>query len=335
MKYRIIAAIVLPIFVVNLGGSTFADTKSGKSSASQLVHMLPASDGVVTFNVKRSFNDALPKLLAGNQPLFAKVNRHIEEFQAKTGVDIRQFDDVAAGVTTRQIAPKQYDVDPVVIARGQTSTATLINSAKTAVGGKHREERVGDRVMYVFETKDAAKIAPNAKALNKMAEVAVAAIDDKTLAFGDVDRVRATLEAKTKVSSELIVMLEKNPTSVATFAAKPPAGLKAFLPLENDELGKNIDSIQYIYGGADVGVDSATIRMTARTAQNAQAKSLFDTLDGLQAFGKVLLGGAKGDDKKVYARLVDSAKFSLKANEVNFDLTVPQNDIDFLVGLIK
>ena len=335
MKYRIIAAIVLSIFVLNLGGSTFADTRSRKSTASQLVHMLPTSDGVVTFNVKRSFNDALPKLLAGNQPLLSKINGKIEEFQAKTGVDIRQFDDVAVGVTTRQIGPKQYDVDPVVIARGQTSTATLINAAKAAVDGKQREERVGDRVMYVFEAKDAAKIAPKAKALDKMAEVAVAAIDDKTLAFGEVERVRATLEAKTKVASELVVMLEKNPTSAATFAARPPAGLKAFLPLENDELGKNIDSIQYLYGAADVGADNATVRMTARTSQNAQAKSLFDTLDGLQALGKVFLGGAKGDDKKVYARLVDSAKFSLKANEVSFDLTVPQNDIDFLVGLIK
>ena len=285
MKYRIIAVIVLSIFVLNLGGSTFADTKSRKSSASQLVNMLPASDGVVTFNVKRSFNDALPKLLAGNQPLLTRVNRHIEDFQAKTGVDIRQFDDVAVGVTARQIASKQYDVDPVVIARGQTSTATLINSAKTAVGGKSREERVGERIMYVFEAKDAAKIAPNAKALEKVKEVAVAALDDKTLAFGVVDRVRATLDARTKVSSELIVMLEKNPASVATFAVKPPAGLKEFLPLENDELGKNIDSIQYLYGAADVGADTATIRTTARTAQNAQAKSLFDTLDGLQALG--------------------------------------------------
>jgi hypothetical protein len=130
-------------------------------------------------------------------------------------------------------------------------------------------------------------------------------------------------------------MLEKDPTSVAAFAAKPPTGLKAFIPLDNDELGKNIDSIQYIYGSANLVGDKANIHVTARTLQNAQAAGLHETLEGLQVVGKAILGGAKGADKKVYARLIESAKFSVKANELTFDLTVPQSDIDVLVGLLK
>ena len=332
MKYRIIAAIILSIFVLNLGGSTFADTRSGKSSANQLAYMLPASDGVLTFNVKRSFNDAVPKLLAGNQPMLGKVNGKIEDFKTRTGIDIRQFDDAAIGVTARQTAVKKYDVDPVIVARGQVATGSILESAKSVLKDEYKEERIGSRVMYIFRAEAVARVHGRG---GELPDMAVAALDDKTLAFGHVDRVRATLEGKTKVPSELIVMLEKNPAAVASFAVKPPAGLKAFLPIENDELGQNIDSIQYLYGAADVAADAATVKVTARTTQNAQAKSLHDTLGGLQMLGKAFLGGAKGDDKKVYARLVESAKFTLRANEVTFDLTVPQNDIDFLVGLIK
>jgi len=335
MKYRIIAALILGTMVFGLGGSTYADTKAKKASMNQLVSLLPASDGVVTFDVKRFFSDALPQVLAGNQPLLAKVTGKVDSIRAKIGIDIRQFDEVAIGVSARHIAAKKYDVDPVVVARGQMTSASLIGAAKLAAKAKYREERVGERVIYVFDTAKLTAQAPGLKVTGQMTEVGVAAVDDRTLAFGDVGRVRATLEGRTKVSSDLIVMLEKNPTAVAAFAAKPPAGLKNFIPMENDELGKSIDSIQFIYGNADVVADKAIVHLTARTLQNAQATGLYQTMEGLQMIGKAFLGGAKGADKQVYARLVQNAKISMKANEVTLDLVVPQADLDILVGMIK
>lgn len=335
MNYRIVTFAILSVFVLNLSGSTLADTTNKRSSAGQLVAMLPASDGVVTLNVRRFFGEAVPRLLANNQSVFGTVNRKIEEFQGKTGIDIRKFDDVAIGVTTRQIAAKKYEIDPVVIARGQTATVSLIAKAKEGSAGKFREEKVGDRVMFIFDAQTVAKMAPTAKTAGRMSEVAVAALDDRTLAFGDVARVRQTLEAKTKVGLDLIAMLEKDPAAVASFAGKTPAGLKNLLPLENDAFGKNIDSIRYVYGSADVAAEAATVRVTARTALDTQANELHQTLDGLRTLGKALLSGAKGDDKQLYTRLLEAARFTVKANEVTFDLTVPQSDIDQLAGLMK
>ena len=336
MKYRIFAVLVLSVLVLNLGGSTFADSKAKRANMTQLIALLPASDGVVVFDVKRFFVEAMPKLGSTNQAMLAKVSGKIDDFQKRTGVDIRQFDDVAIGVSTRQIAEKKFDVDPVVIGRGQITSASLIGAAKVASKSKYREERVGDRVMYVFDAqKVVAQPGPGAAVLDKVKEVAVAALDDKTVAFGDVGRVRQTLEGKTKVGGDLVGMLDRSPTAVAAFAARPPAGLKAFIPLDNDELGKNIDSIQYVYGNANVMADAATIHVVARTYQNVQATSLFETLEGLQLLGKAFLGGAKGADKQVYSRMIENAKFAVRANEVTFDLSVPQADIDVLVGLMK
>jgi hypothetical protein len=336
MKYRIIAAVALGFLVLNLGGSTFADSKSKKASMNQLVSLLPVSDGVMTLDAKRFFGEALVGLLSGNQPMLVKANGHIEEFRTKTGIDIRQFDEVAVGVTARQIAGKEYDVDPVVIARGQMTAASLITAAKTASGDKYREERIGDRVLYVFEAGKLTATAASASSMvGGITEVGIAAMDERIVAFGEVGRVRLTLEGKTKVGSDLTGMLERSPTSVAAFAIKPPAGLKAFVPLDNDELGKDIDSIQYLYGNANVLADRASVHVTARTLQNTQASSLYETLEGLQMVGKAFLGGSKAADKQVYSRLISNAKFSVKANEVKFDLTVPQSDIDVLVGLLK
>ncbi len=347
MKYRIIAIFVLAVFVLNIGASTFADAKIKRSAASELVSLLPASDGVVTFDVRRFLDEALPKLLASNQTMLGKVTGEIDKIQEKVGIDVRQFDHIAAGVTTKRISDKDYDMDPVVIARGQTSSASLIGAAKLAAKGKYREEMIGDRTIYIFEGKKiAAASKPQAgnakadaaveKAIEKMSsEIAVAAVDSTTIAFGSPARVRQTIEAKTKVGLDITGLLERNQTSIVNFAGKLPAGVKSFIPLDNDELGKNIDAIQYVYGNANVVADVASLNFTARTQQNAQAKSLYETLSGLQMLGKGLLSGAKGADKQAYKRMIENAKISVKANEIVFDLQVPQSDIDIIVATLK
>lgn len=349
MKIRILALACLCVLVLNMAGSAVADTKrKAPSPANQLALLLPASDGVVTIDVKRFFSTALPKLLASNQPMLEKVTAHIEEMKAKTGIDIRQFEYLAAGVTAKQIAGKEYDVDPIVIARGQISSGSLIGAAKLAANGKYKEEKAGDKTIYIFSTKELADQAKQHapavknsnvadKVISKMSkEIAVTAIDANTVAFGDIALVRqAVSSAKTSVSSDLITILAKKETSVLNFAAKMPNGMSVFLPLENDELGKNIDSIRYFYGNMDVAGEAMTMNVTARTLQNAQATALLETLEGLQLIGKAFLGGGKGPDKEVFARLIDNVKFSAKANEVMLDLSVPQSDIDILVGMLK
>ena len=334
MKYKITAVFTIFVFVMNLGASTFADTKSRKG-ANDLVALLPASDGVIVVDSKRVFSEALPKILASNQAMLTRVNAGIDEVKTRIGIDVREFDSMAVGITARQLGEKQYDVDPVIVGRGQKTSASLIGAAKIASNGKYREEHVGERVMYIFELQKVVSPQATPSFLEKMTEVAVSALDEKTIAFGEVGRVRQTLEGKTRVGADLVTLLEKSLTSVGAFAIKPPTGLKSFLPIENDELGKNIDSIQYIYGHAAVGADNATVHVTARTLENTQAKGLYDTLQVVQILGKSLLGGSKAADKQVYVRLIDSAKFAVKGNEVTFDLAVPQSDIDILVGSIK
>jgi hypothetical protein len=333
MKYRIFAIFALVVMVLNLGASTFADTKLKKLAALELVAFLPASDAVVTVDVRRAVGEALPRLLGANQPILAKINGAIEKVQTKAGIDVRKFEYMAAGVSLTKTGAKNIEHEPVVVARGQISSASLIGAAKLATNGKYTEERVGERTIYIFS---GAQINSAATTSAKLPEViAVTVLDANTIAFGTLPRVRETLQARSRVSPDLTVLLERAPAAMMSFAAKVPAGMKTFLPLENDEIGKNIDSIQFVYGNVDVATAGATLQVTARTLQNAQAKSLHETLEGLQMVGKAFLGNAKTSDKQVFSRLIDNAKFSVRANEVVFDLVVPQADLDILVGQLK
>ncbi len=341
MKRSSAALFCLFVLILNLGGSAQV------SPANQLAGSLPVSDGIVTVDAKRFFNTALPKLLSANQPLLEKITTKIDQLKAQTGIDVRQFDYLAAGVTARKVGPKDYDVDPVIIARGQVSSASLIGAAKLASNGKYREEKVGAKTVYIFSAKDIAAqakqhapVTTNPDMVDKVmgrfsGDIAVSAVDANTIAFGDIELVKRAVSEKSGGNTELISLLAKKETSVVNFAAKMPNGMSEFLPLENDELGKNIDSIRYVYGSMDMPAGAMALNITARTLQPAQATALQETLEGIQLLGKAFLGNTSSADKQVYARMISNTKFSSRGNEVMIDLSIPQSDIDILVGSLK
>lgn len=350
MKHKIFALFTASLMIFNLAGFAVADTKKGKAKKAQvnpLVALLPASDAVVSLDAKRFFADGLPRILASNQPVLAEINTNLENIKSSLGIDLRQFDQVTVGLAAKQISPKEIDFDPVVIARGNFPAGALVSVAKLASNGTYREEKIGTKTVYVFSAKDIAqKNAPKVsnskisamirRTLNGLTkEVAVVSIDNNTLAFGSLPRVRQMVEAKTHVGVDLTNLLASKPAAILTFAAKTPQGMSKFVPLDNDELGKNLDSIRYLSGSMDMTENAAVVNFMAKTVRADQAASLLQTLSGLQHVGKAFLGGAKGADKQVYARMIDNVKFAQTGNQVTLDLSVPQSDIDILVGQIK
>lgn len=351
MKNRILALSCLCVLVLNLAGSAVGEAAANRGAAApstELAALLPAVDGVALIDAKRLFSTAMPRLLSANPTMLGKITSGIDEMKADTGVDVRQFESMAVGFTLSKAGAKDVDGEPVVIARGAFSSTAIINAAKTAANTKFREEKAGNKTIYIFSPKavvaQAQKQVPAGtdpaavkKVMSKVAkEIAVVELDASTVAFGDIALVRQTISAqRTPVSSELISLAAKKETAVIGFAGKMPGGMSSFLPLQNDDLGKNIDSIRLFYGSMDVFGDALVMNLTARTLQDAQAKSLHETLEGLQIMGKAFLGGSKTPDKQAFARLIDSAKVSSRANEVMFDLQIPQSDIDILVSTLK
>ena len=328
MKHKIFAFLTAGVMTLNLVG--FAGAAEGKVSvkrqvADPLVALLPASDGVAVLDAERFFSVGLPQVLSANQPMLSAIIAKIDEIQSKTGIDLRKFEHVAVGVTIRSAAPGRVSLEPVAIARGTFTAGGLVAVARLASNGTYREEKIGARTIYVFSAKQAAqKNLPKAtggkasavieKTLDGLtSDIAVTSLDSNTLALGSPARVRQTLEARTKVDPAVVSLLSRDPGSIMSFAAKTPAGLSKFVPIDNDELGKNLDSIRFMAGSMDVAEGSAIVRFMARTQKADQAQTLLETLEGLQAVGKAFLGGAPGADKQVYARMIDNAKFAVPA----------------------
>lgn len=342
MNRKILSILTLCLLMINAVSFTFAGTGPRKARAKKqvdpLVAKLPASDAVAVIGARRFFDEALPRLLASQQGLLGKINGYLTEFQTKTGIDPRKFDRLALGANIKKEAVKDFDIDFVVLARGTMNAGSLIAGAKLASNASYREEKVAGRTVYIFTPKTVAdKNAPGAAgavADKVPAELAVTAYDATTLAIGSPARVRDALEAKAGIAPELTNLLTQRANPVVAFATRMPEGVRNLLPLDNDELGKNIDAIRYLHGWADVGVGNATMSLTARTAAVENAQGLYDTVSFLQNLGKGLLGNSKKPENAVYARLIESAKLSKTGADVSLDLTMAQSDIDLLVGML-
>lgn len=327
----------------SFGAAAFAEKRSdAKQNVNDLALLLPASDAIIVGDLRRMLTEAAPQILSANPQMLAEVNRAIDEFKAKTGLDMRQFERVAVGVKYNAVAANRVNFDPVMVTRGSFNAAGLIGVAKIALKGKYREEKLGGKNLLVVSLQDvAAQLPPEAGKPNRYAqmlmklmsgEVGFLAVDQNTLAFGSLQQMRRMTETNGKTANaELISLASKSPNAVMGFAASVPQGTAAFFNLDNDEFGNILGSLRQAYGSLDVAAGAANMIFAARTENAEQAKSLKDTLLGLQSLSG-LLRARKSAKNQVLADLADSVKISQTANEVELRAAISQNGINTLLG---
>ncbi|MDQ2747240.1 MAG: hypothetical protein M3T96_08280 [Acidobacteriota bacterium] len=350
MKNKIFAALIACAFFLYVGSAASADTnvvKKGQTAA--LAALLPASDGIMTIDMQKVLSETAPQILSGKPQTLAGINAKIDEVKEKTGIDLRQFEQIAVGVSTKQITAKEIDLEPLILARGTYNANALIALAKLASKGKFREEKVGTRSIYIFSGNEiAASAKPGAitqsakrdwfeRAIDRMIaglmkEIAVTSYDGTTLAVGSLARVRDTLNVKTPVNADLLTSINRQPNAVVAFSTNLPLNLSNYINLDNDQFGATLDSIRQASGAMELVNGNTAVSFTAKTGTADQSKNLLETLQGLQMIGKTLLGGSKSADKQVYARMIDNAKITRSQLEVALDLQVPQTDINILIG---
>ena len=111
-----------------------------------------------------------------------------------------------------------------------------------------------------------------------------------------------------------------------------PEGTSSFFEIGNEEIDSNIDAIRQLYGSMNIVGSNTVFQMTARTDSSEKAENLQTLVSGLKELSDIFLGGSKGADKQVYSRMIKSLEVSQVSNEVNFNLEIPQTDIDVLIG---
>jgi hypothetical protein len=339
-----LAALLATIVLLGaqMGGRVTATTTtkaSGAATASTALAALPASDFVIFVDTQRLVTDTLPNFLAGDAVLLAKINAKLDRFQKETGVDTRSFDSLAIGI--RFPAQSSGEMRFVAIAHGSFVASDLIEAGFAAAKSRDnisREEQVyeGKKIFILTSRRDreaAADDAANARTdaqLNARTDaqrMAVAELDGNTIAMGDLESVRATLnQSLARVDQGLVDLATRTPNAVAGFAGNVPPGMAR--GLGNDRFEKLAASIRQLYGSAStVGTEARTL-VAARTENAEQAHDIAQAINGLKLISKLGMGsGANKAEADALSSLLKGLTVTSQDNEVELKLNVTQPEI--------
>jgi hypothetical protein len=289
---------------------------------------LPASDAVLTLDVRALFTDVIPRSLASDKARLAQVNADVDEFKARTGIDAREFDTLAVGARIVPLPSGATKIDRVTaVARGRFRTEALVAAARAAAKGGLKEETHGGKTIYVATVNDRIKLFGLARM--HVRELAFAVLDPNTLALGEPEDVRAAIDAQAGKGRADMSLLNfpKDAGTFMAFAGNIPAGALAGVETGmSPNVDRAIQSVRGFYGS--VGSTAAGLQMmtTLRAGTAGDAKQLYDVVNALRqiAPGFISMAGAKW----AFARgLVDGMKVTTEGNEVQLRLDIPQADI--------
>jgi hypothetical protein len=303
-----------------------ASAAQAQSAAASLP--LPASDAVLTLDVRTLFAEVIPRSLASDKTKLAQVNADVDEFKARTGIDAREFDSLAVGARIVPLPSGATKIDRVTaVARGRFRAEALIAAARAAAKGGLAEQTHGGKTIYVATINDRLKLF----GLTRMhvRELAFAVLDQNTLALGEPEDVRAAIDAAAgRGRADMSVLnFPRGAGDFMAFGGNVPAGALAGVDTGlSPNVDRAIESIRGFYG--TIGSTPAGLQMmtTLRAGTAGDAKQLYDVVNALRqiAPGFISMAGAKWG----FARgLVDNMKVTTKGNEVQLRLEVPQADI--------
>jgi hypothetical protein len=322
-------------FVVGHGAARRA------ASANAALAALPASDFVISIDVQRGLNETLPSLLASNPALLAKMNAHLDRFQKETGINPRSFESVAVG--GRITASRPHDSRTVVIARGSFNSDQLLDNAiafAKAKGERFQKEEQqyeGKRIILINsgrDVKDEVEGGDNAPATSYKTsdKMAISVIDSNTLAVGDLEGVRAAVDAsmgRERVDDELVRLATLQPNAVVGFSGKIPPSLAQKASTSGIE--KYFASIRQFYGSFSANGTDAESVVAVRTETAEQASEIgqaLNTLKTLSSFGFSRASGGPGSAKAdSLADLIKGLSITTTGNEVQINVRIPQGSL--------
>ncbi|HVF55626.1 MAG TPA: hypothetical protein VM934_05725 [Pyrinomonadaceae bacterium] len=345
MKRTFFASLIALVCVATmLGQASSAQTRRGSGGAAntkpqattqrpqataqtQRTVPLPASDAVLTVNMRRLLTEALPRAFASDAAKLAEINADIEQFKRQTGIEARSIDTLAVGARFTNPSPDVTKIDHVVvIARGAFNSGTIVAAGRLASQGKYSEQQHNGKAVHVFNVIGEAKLFGLFKI--RLREVALSVLDANTLAIGEPEAVRAAIDAaggSGRIDAGLLD-LAGTASDVIGYAGNVPASATRDLDFGMPEITRSISSIRRFYGGIGMAGTGFQMLTVLRTTGPQDARSLGDTIEAVKqiAPGLISMSGSRG---KLARGAIESLKVTSQGSEVQLRIELSPSDI--------
>jgi hypothetical protein len=210
-----------------------------------------------------------------------------------------------------------------------------------ALSAKSPYDRFGDPRPNVKKTNGGAGTGKDSTTLHAASadKFAVTALDSNTLAMGDLESVRASIDAsmgRNRVDEELVQLATQTPSAVISFSGKLPqsASEKSDAQGSGNPFAKYVASIREFYGSFGVnGSESETI-INLRTESADQASDLSQAINSLKVLANLGISQTAGNastPNEAFAAALKGLTITAQDNEVRIDARIPQASLAPLI----
>jgi hypothetical protein len=310
-----------------------ARSAAGTQAARQTVP-LPASDAVLAIDLRRLLTEAVPRALSGDAARLAAVNADIEQFKARTGIDARAFDTLTAGVRLTNPSPGVTKIGHMVaIAHGTFRPDIIVAAGRLAAKDKFTEQKHAGKSVYIFSLNDQVKLFGLLKL--RVRDLALTVLDASTLAVGEPEAVRATIDAQAgrgRVDADLL-NFARSPSDLILFAGNVPPSVTADLDLGSAELNRAIASVRRFSGSVGTTTAGYQMQSTLRTLNTTDARELGQTLEALKQVAPMLIS-MSGERGRFAKNAVESLRITTQGSEVQLRLELAHDGLAALLRVL-
>ena len=335
MKRKLLNLALILITAASIGqAQTRGRSVAAPAPASTgLMGSLPESDAVAHVKMKQLLSEAMPRMLANNPAKLADANASIDRFKDRTGLDPRMFEEIAFGVRFAYPAEGVTKVQTVALANGSFSSAAMVAAGRVASNGKYREEKHGDKTIYIFTLDEQIKVLGVFNLAIR--ELAAAPLSANTLALGDPAGVRSVIDSsrlRKLANAELVALASRDPNAVIGFGSNVSEQLIGNLDIGNAPIATDLRTLRQVYGSVATTQTDVQLLLAARAVNAQAAKNLGDTLEGLKQFGSFLVGRLSGAKGVLAKSALSNMSIVADANELQVKIFVPQAEVAPLLG---
>jgi len=266
----------------------------------------PDSQAVLYVNARRIVNDLLPRVMP------AADYQKILTSARKGGFDARDLDYAAVAIRFASPAPDNGLPEFLVVVRGGFDANALLTIGRVAAGSqslKTRQETYGSKTLDIFDTEGVSKMIADSddgrgaeggtRKPNPYPEIAVTALDSRTLVAGVPAYVRAAIDAAAgqgRLNPSTLDLAAREPQALWSLTAVIPPALTDYIHKvgvpANEELDKTLGWMKQISLSQGMDPLNITFHAALLTDQPEHASAL----NGLVRMGLVGLQAALAEE---------------------------------------
>jgi hypothetical protein len=177
-------------------------------------------------------------------------------------------------------------------------------------------------------TLQTSQVEPSKKSTQEI--FAVVALDNSTIAFGNLDSVKAAIDAGTAghehVSAELVTLATQTPNSIFGFSGNVPPTLAKDMGINfsGEKQMKMLNSIHKFYGAVSTAGTDAESLFAVLTGTSDEATEIGQALNGLKTAAGLM---PSSKDMEPVMKFLDKLTITTQSNEVQLKVKVSQADI--------